>query len=135
VAVIAIFLYCGITIIMASQRIGGISEKEKQSNDEVQGFIQSLSSEIKSSALALFTESDGGANDASKQKQVEEHFKTANMTAMGHKTQLVAGTNYFVRTKIGDYIFHVRIYRDLQKNVSLSKVIGPKNASDPIEYF
>lgn len=93
-------------------------------------MLTSLSSEIKTAALERFSGTDG----ASKQN-LEESFKTADITPLGHKTQIVAGVNYFVRTKIGQYIFHVRIYRDLQRNASVTKVIGPKQESDPIEYF
>ncbi|CAL8112719.1 unnamed protein product [Orchesella dallaii] len=112
-----------------AMRVGGISDSEKDPTDEVQQLIESLGSEIKSQVLATYNGSDGVT------KELEEHFKSANLTALGHKTQVVAGTNYFVRTKIGDYIFHVRIYRDLKQNASVSRVTGPKKESDPIEYF
>ncbi|ODM96503.1 Cystatin-A1 [Orchesella cincta] len=127
-----IFSCCVFGTIMA-MRVGGISDTEKESTDEVQQMVESLGSEIKSQVLATYAGSDGGSDGVL--KELEEHFKSANLTAMGHKTQVVAGTNYFVRTKIGDYIFHVRIYRDLKQNASVSKVAGPKKETDPIEYF
>jgi len=112
-----------------AMRVGGISDTEREPNDDVQQMVESLGPEIKTQVLASYNGSDGVT------KELEEHFNSANLTALGHKTQVVAGTNYFVRTKIGDYIFHVRIYRDLKQNASVSKVAGPKKESDPIEYF
>lgn len=110
-------------------RVGGISDDEKTPSDELKEIVKSLNAEIKSEALASFTGSDGEASS------LKEHFRSASVVPLSHKTQVVAGVNYFVRTKIGDYIFHVRIYRDLQRNASVTRVIGPKKESDPIGYF
>lgn len=110
--------------------MGGISDGEKESNEDVQNMLDSLSSEIKTAAFEAYSGSNGDSPQG-----LQDHLKAANITPLGHKTQVVAGVNYFVRTKIGDYIFHVRIYRDLKRNASLTKVIGPKQESDPIEYF
>ena len=53
-----------------------------------------------------------------------------------YKTQLVAGTNYFLKVKVGDNeCVHARVYKDLQQNVSLHSVQGNKSEDDEIEYF
>jgi hypothetical protein len=81
------------------------------------------------SASSLAATSGGSGSDDGKL------FENASLTALTYKTQLVAGTNYFVKAKIGEMIFHVRIYKDLQGNLKLSKVVGPKTEEDKIEYF
>ncbi|XP_062579350.1 leukocyte cysteine proteinase inhibitor 1-like [Saccostrea cucullata] len=60
------------------------------------------------------------------------------MTAVVFREQLVAGTNYFIKVKLGgrgrpQYI-HVRIYANLKNK---SRVDGVKfvNQYDPIEFF
>jgi len=53
-----------------------------------------------------------------------------------YKTQLVAGTNFFVKVKIGEGDFvHARIYRDLQGAVTLHSIEDPKAEGDDLTYF
>ena len=52
------------------------------------------------------------------------------------KFQVVAGTNYFVKVHVGDNKHvHLRIYQDLQQNVSLHSHQTDKSHEDEIEYF
>eukprot|EP01098_Paradermamoeba_levis_P003020 TRINITY_DN1415_c0_g1_i1.p1 TRINITY_DN1415_c0_g1~~TRINITY_DN1415_c0_g1_i1.p1 ORF type:complete len:115 (-),score=45.30 TRINITY_DN1415_c0_g1_i1:110-409(-) len=39
-----------------------------------------------------------------------------------YKTQVVAGTNYFVKIDIGSREVHARIFKDLQQHVSLHSI-------------
>jgi len=56
--------------------------------------------------------------------------------AVAYKTQVVAGTNYFVKVKVGDDDhLHVRIYKDLQDNKEVSGVQTGKKHEDPVDYF
>jgi hypothetical protein len=49
---------------------------------------------------------------------------------------VVAGVNYFVKIAVADGEFiHARIYRDLQRNVSVHSVQSGKSETDEIEYF
>nr|XP_022286501.1 cystatin-A-like [Crassostrea virginica] len=58
------------------------------------------------------------------------------LTAVSYKSQVVAGTNYFIKVETGwDRYIHVRIYRDLHGNASVSSVQLNKSADDVIGYF
>lgn len=50
--------------------------------------------------------------------------------------KVVAGVNYFVKIAVaeGEYI-HARIYRDLQRNVSVHSVQTGKTEADELTYF
>jgi len=106
-----------------------LSSSEKDADSEVKEFVEFLSGDIRKGAYAAFVESGGETND------VPNLFENAPVTAVSYKDQVVAGMNYFVRVKVGDYFFFVSIYRDLSGTPQLSKVVGPKDISDPIEYF
>jgi len=111
-------------------RPGGISDSEKDAGPEVQGYVETLAKEIREGATSSLASSGGNGSSNSKL------FENAKLTAVKYKTQVVAGTNYFVKIKVGDnHVFFARIYRDLQGNVSLNKVVGPKGIDDSIEYF
>jgi len=61
-------------------------------------------------------------------------------TATHFKTQVVAGTNYFVRVHIGnDKHIHLRIYKHFSGSVQLHGVkhhdVGGVGASEALEYF
>nr|AET79741.1 cysteine protease inhibitor [Acanthamoeba castellanii] len=60
----------------------------------------------------------------------------ADLKPVSYATQVVAGINYFVKIAVaeGEYI-HARIYRDLQRNVSVHSVQTGKSETDELEYF
>jgi len=56
--------------------------------------------------------------------------------AVKFRSQVVAGTNFFVKVHLGGgQHVHARIYRDLQGVVSLQGVQKEKEERDSIEYF
>eukprot|EP00906_Rhabdomonas_costata_P026908 RCo038306 len=60
----------------------------------------------------------------------------SKFTAVSYATQIVAGTNYFVKVAVGDeeYI-HLRVFRSLTGSVHLSAFALDKAASDELKYF
>ncbi len=52
-----------------------------------------------------------------------------------YSTQVVAGTNFFVKVTYGDKCVHARIFRDLQRNATLHSVQAGKAVADAITYF
>lgn len=60
----------------------------------------------------------------------------ADLKPVSYATQVVAGINYFVKIAVaeGEYI-HARIYRDLQRNVSVHSVQTDKSETDELAYF
>ncbi|XP_062844900.1 cystatin-B-like [Trichomycterus rosablanca] len=63
-----------------------------------------------------------------------EEFKATSFSA-----QTVAGTNYFIKVKVGgdDYL-HVKVFRSLPSDgykLNMQGVQSPKTHKDPIDYF
>ncbi|XP_037796272.1 cystatin-A-like [Penaeus monodon] len=55
---------------------------------------------------------------------------------VSYKTQVVAGMNYFAKIDIGgEELVHLRVYRNLQGEVSLHSHQHPKTREEDIQYF
>eukprot|EP00276_Gloeochaete_wittrockiana_P014727 CAMPEP_0184346588 /NCGR_PEP_ID=MMETSP1089-20130417/14823_1 /TAXON_ID=38269 ORGANISM="Gloeochaete wittrockiana, Strain SAG46.84" /NCGR_SAMPLE_ID=MMETSP1089 /ASSEMBLY_ACC=CAM_ASM_000445 /LENGTH=93 /DNA_ID=CAMNT_0026677317 /DNA_START=39 /DNA_END=320 /DNA_ORIENTATION=+ len=70
---------------------------------------------------------------ADAENQVGRQFATYQ--AVSYATQVVAGTNYFVKVNTGDNFVHLRVYKDLAGATSLHSFQDNKTAEDAIAYF
>ncbi|CAJ1403643.1 unnamed protein product [Effrenium voratum] len=102
--------------------MAGGTSAAKEATDEVKAMCEALKNETQEKAQAagwngLFPE----------------------FTAHSFSTQVVAGTNYFVKVKVGDGKFcHVRIHQPLPHTgapPSVHSVQVDKGESDALEYF
>jgi len=60
----------------------------------------------------------------------------ANINVNSYKTQVVAGTNYFISATIGDDTYHIKIFTQSWTNTEeVHNVQGPKQHTDEISYF
>ncbi|XP_042877742.1 cystatin-B-like [Penaeus japonicus] len=92
---------------------GGTSEVKPYS-EEVQQLLQTVKSELEE-----------------KMGQKLDQF-----LLVSYKTQVVAGTNYFAKIDIGgEDLVHIRVYRNLQGDVSLHSHQHPKTREEDIHYF
>jgi len=89
--------------------------------------VKKVTPELKTQALATLAGSNGSGN--------KDDFDKSEIEVLSYKTQVVAGTNYFFKLRMANMIFHARVYKDLKGNVSVSKVTGPKEESDEIQYI
>lgn len=108
--------------------IGGISDAEKQPSkgDRVLEIVPKLAPKIRTQVASKMTTGDS---------KVQEALKNAPVTVVAYKTQVVAGTNYFIKAKVDKYVFFLRIYDPLRGEPELSAVKGPVAETAPIEYF
>ncbi|KAI4888017.1 hypothetical protein NFI96_034682 [Prochilodus magdalenae] len=110
------FLVLLLGLIKMPLLCGGTTEA-KDANDEVQKICDEMKPHAEEKAGKTF-----------------EVF-----TAKTYKTQLVAGTNYFIKVHVGgdDYV-HLRVYKMLPhagEKLELHGVQTSKAHHDPIEYF
>ncbi|XP_057306457.1 cystatin-A-like [Hydractinia symbiolongicarpus] len=95
---------------------GGIG-KAQPATPEVQNIVDNVKSDVQS-----------------KTNQVLDEF-----TAVSYATQLVAGTNFFIKVRIGlGRFIHIRVYRTLPhagETLEFSSMQENKNEDDEITYF
>ncbi|KAG8224864.1 hypothetical protein J437_LFUL006457 [Ladona fulva] len=95
------------------KKAGGISAV-KEATAEVQEIVETVKRAAEEKLGRSFTE-----------------FSVKN-----YKSQVVAGTNYFVKVHIGmEKYIHLRIYKNLQKEITLHGVQDEKSELDEISYF
>jgi len=100
-------------------RPGGITDEERPVTADEEALFAPLQPEIEAEV--------GKSMDGPIQSLVPQTYKS----------QVVAGVNYFVKYRVNEsgVYYHARIYRDLEKQVHLVRISGPKTDADPIEYF
>ncbi|PVD28793.1 hypothetical protein C0Q70_11388 [Pomacea canaliculata] len=100
------------------RKCGGTSEV-KQADEEIQSLCEKIRSDLESKANRSLS---------------ADSFK-----AVSYKSQVVAGTNYFVKIDVGDGEFiHVRIFQALPcngGNISLHSFQDGKSLEEDIAYF
>lgn len=70
--------------------------------------------------------------------KVEEDVKETfdEFTPVHYKTQVVAGTNYFIKVRVNvDKHLHIRVHRSLQGEFTLAAVQQEKSLEDELKYF
>ncbi|XP_013391799.1 stefin-C-like [Lingula anatina] len=94
---------------------GGASEV-KDADADIQKIVDGVKAELEGKVGKNFTE----------------------CKAISYRSQVVAGTNYFVKVQVGDEYIHVRIFVPLPHTgeaPSVHSFQAGKSAADPIEYF
>nr|XP_058951946.1 cystatin-B-like [Pocillopora verrucosa] len=95
----------------------GAPGQEMKANEEVQTIVNEVKSQAEAKAGTTFNE-----------------FK-----AISYRTQLVAGTNYFVKVKVGDLSYvHLRIYQTLPhagSTLELTAIKTELSEGDSLDYF
>ncbi|XP_055331410.1 cystatin-A2-like [Paramacrobiotus metropolitanus] len=115
IRIISLLAILAVGLVVAG--VPGGTGEVKNADEQVQKLVDSVSSQIAAKA---------GISANSK------------LIAVSYKTQVVAGTNYFVKIRVGvsrnAKVIHVRIYKDLKGKVSVSSIKNAKE-SDPVNYF
>ena len=94
-------------------KVGGVGEA-KPATEEVHGIVASVRADLEAKAGHAFAAAEA------------EVFAT----------QVVAGTNFFVKIHTGDGAYvHARIYRDLQGHVSVHSIQTGKSKDDALVHF
>ncbi len=104
--------YCLLLIHMVIP--GGLSDTQDK-DDTIQNIVNSLKNEI--------------------QEKVKKEF--SKFEVHSYKTQVVAGTNYFVKVNTNDKFMHIRIFKSLPPE-NIFKLIAlemNRNEKEEIEYF
>jgi len=94
---------------------GGLSEERSADND-----VQELIEKVREAA----------------EEKAGKSF--AQYTAVSYSTQVVAGTNYFVKVNVGGEHVHLRVFVPLpytRKEPALTSLQLGKTEEDPIVYF
>ncbi|KAL1440344.1 hypothetical protein MTO96_031607 [Rhipicephalus appendiculatus] len=93
---------------MASPRVGGLSQELKPADATVQEICD--------------------------KNKLGQNF--AEFTPVSYRTQVVNGTNYFVKVRVGsDQYVHVRAHKSFQGQVTFSAVQDNKSLDDEVEHF
>ena len=68
------------------------------------------------------------------EKKLKKKFNKFNLHS--YKTQVVSGTNYFIKVELdNEEHTHLRIFKSLNNNIELVSFKYPLIKKDPIEYF
>lgn len=103
---------------MLGHKVGAVGADIKPKDETVAKIVEDIKPEFEQKTGKKYTELD----------------------VISYKTQTVAGTNYFVKAKAVDedgkeQIVHLRIYRDLGKNLELTAYQLDKKHEDEIVHF
>ncbi|KAK5584221.1 hypothetical protein RB653_005829 [Dictyostelium firmibasis] len=66
---------------------------------------------------------------------IQTQLGTSNVTVISYKTQLVNGTNYFVKVRTDNSYAHIRIYKPFSGSANLVRVENGKTKEQEITYF
>jgi cystatin-A/B len=98
------------------QLFGQIKPGDKEIDDTVTHHVNTLRDEIESTLAKSYT----------------------TFILLKYKSQVVSGINYFIKIQVkedSNECIHVRIYKDLQNNLSLHSIVENKTINDNIEWF
>jgi len=93
---------------------GGVGNEDKAATEEVHNLAKQIQQSVHGKLNATFNVFE----------------------AIAYRTQVVAGTNYFIKVHVGgEKYVHLRVYKNLQQQVSLHSVQEDKTKEEPITYF
>lgn len=121
-----------------SKMTGGISDKEEPANAEIQALVEQVKDQITGKMNASFNVFEPISYKTQVVAGRNYFVKVGNLNASLVILQIHKQSNYHICLQIhvgNDECIHARIYKNLQREVSVHSIEENKTKEDPIAYF